>query len=67
MGYEEEDGFNESCSGTCVAQAARNRYIHTTLGPMMKCSNREAGQGEIWERAKLAVDMLSGLCGLTFV
>lgn len=66
VSYEDEARFIELCSDMCMAQAARNRYIHSTLGFMMRPQHQEARKGEITEIAKLAVDMLRGLCGLTF-
>jgi len=66
LSYDDERRFIELCSDMCVAQAARNRYIHSTLGFMAKPQQNEARQGEVSELARLAVDMLCGLHELAF-
>ena len=66
ISYSDERRFIELCSDMCAAQAARNRYIHSTLGFMAKPQQNEARQGEVSEIARLAVDMLCGLHEIAF-
>jgi hypothetical protein len=66
VSYVDERSFIELCNNMCVAQTARNRYVHSSLGSATKPQNQGTRQAEISEVAKLTVEMLRGLHGLAF-
>ncbi len=65
-GYADEEGFIGLCSDMCVAQSARNKYIHSTLSFMANPHSRPSRRGEIAKIFNLASDMLCRLHELTF-